>query len=80
MWCSRRVSPAPHSAEAIADRGLAIDYVVDIHSEREKLLARLARAQAQLDGPPALPADGARLWEREWSGGSISDDEEESDE
>lgn len=65
---------------------VAVDYIQEMLSEKQQLLVRLRRAQQSL--PPDHPAlslvgthqdsDGVALWEREWTGGTGVNDDDQS--
>ena len=64
----------------------AVDYIQEMLSEKQELLARLKRAQGALPlDHPALVLDtssrdtnGVALWDREWTGGTGANDDENS--
>ncbi|KAI0058661.1 hypothetical protein BV25DRAFT_1772796, partial [Artomyces pyxidatus] len=56
-----------------------VDYIQELLSERQGLVARLQRARGSLPrGHPALlrETDDLPLWEREWTGGEGANDDE----
>jgi hypothetical protein len=59
----------------------AIDYLVELQEEHKNLRERLVHAQAALGLPFApQPGEPVPAWEREWTGGSVEDDESDESE